>query len=148
MALAPINWNPDHRQLRTFGLGSLVLLGGIAVWVWLRHSFLGFDLGPTAAPVAGAALGMLAGVCGLLGAMTPRLLRPLYLGISVVAWPIGFVVSHVLLAIVFFGILTPVGLVMRLMSRNPLARGFDTDADTYWVRREPTRDVKRYFRQY
>jgi hypothetical protein len=37
---------------------------------------------------------------------------------------------------------------MRAAGRDPLARRFDRDAETYWVPREETPDPARYFRQF
>ncbi len=143
-----INWHPKRRELRRFGLAALVVFGGLGAWAWFGSRLFGFEVSPGTAPLAAGVLWVAAAACGLLAAAWPRGLGPLYVVLSLVAWPIGWVVSHVLLAAVFYGVVTPVGLVMRLIGRDPLQRRFDPDAETYWTRREPAADITRYFRQF
>ena len=52
------------------------------------------------------------------------------------------------MAIVFYVVLTPVGLIFRAIGRDPLHRRFEPTASTYWVPREPARDAQRYYRQF
>jgi hypothetical protein len=68
--------------------------------------------------------------------------------LTALALPIGFAVGHVLLAAVWYGLFTPVGLIMRLLGRDPLCRRPDREAESYWRPRSPQRDVRRYFRQF
>lgn len=46
-------------------------------------------------------------------------------------------VQPVVLGLLFFATVTPVGLLMRLCGRDPLSRRFDADAGTYWIARQP-----------
>jgi hypothetical protein len=64
------------------------------------------------------------------------------------AYPIGWVVSHVLLALIYFGVLTPIGRIMAVCGYDPMERRFDRAASSYWIEREPNRDASRYFRQF
>ena len=50
---------------------------------------------------------------------------------------LGKVISPVALAIVFYGVLAPVGALMRLTGKDPLRLKRDSRADSYWVRRNP-----------
>jgi len=50
---------------------------------------------------------------------------------------LGKIISPIALAIVFYGVVTPVGALMRLSGKDPLRLRRDPDADSYWVRREP-----------
>ena len=52
------------------------------------------------------------------------------------------------MAVLFYGVFTPIGLFFRLIGRDPLHRRFQPEADTYWVARRPATDVRRYFRQF
>ena len=61
--------------------------------------------------------------------------------------PIGRVFSLILLGLVYFGILTPIALVMRLLGRDRMMRRFDADASSYWSAREGDSSHSRYFRQ-
>jgi hypothetical protein len=64
------------------------------------------------------------------------------------AFPIGFVVSHVVLAVLFFGVLTPVGLILRLLGRDPLQRHFESDKKSYWADLPDSIPQGDYFRQF
>ena len=46
-------------------------------------------------------------------------------------FPIGWVVSHLLLGVVYFLVLTPIGLTLRALGRDPLERRFDQSASSY-----------------
>ena len=50
---------------------------------------------------------------------------------------LGRVVSPIVLGVVFYGVFTPVALVMRLAGRDAMHRAWDRDAFTYWVPRDP-----------
>jgi len=47
------------------------------------------------------------------------------------------VVSPVVLGIIFYGVFTPVGLVMRMAGRDIMKRRFEPGVKTYWVKRDP-----------
>ena len=47
------------------------------------------------------------------------------------------VVSPLVLGLIFFGVFTPVGLVMRAFGRDVLCRRFEPQAKSYWTRRDP-----------
>ena len=139
MALIDIKWDPTERELRQFGSllfpAFLAIVGAIV----LRRS--GSIRAAVTIWAAGAAI-------GLVGLAAPRLLRPLFVGMMVVSYPIGFVVSHVVLAVLYFGIVTPIGFLVRTLSHDPMERALDRAAKTYWVTRKPVTDTKRYFRQF
>jgi len=69
----------------------------------------------------------------------------LWMGIT---YPIGWVISHALMAIMFFGVITPIGLLMRLFGRDPMERQINRAAASYWVEHDPSADPARYFRQF
>ena len=148
MGMVEVNWRPDRRQLRVFGLAAVGVFGAICAWVLLRGTLLGFELAPGAARVVGGVLCAVAALCGLAAAAAPRALKPLYLVLTAVGLPIGFVMSYVILAVVFFGLFTPVALVFRLVGRDSLHRKFDPRAGSYWVPRPGPTPVNRYFRQF
>jgi len=137
MAMISINWNPSRRELRQFAGLCLVFFGGIAAWMYARH---GVGPWPTA-------LGALAVGLGVPGLVFPRLLRPVYVGWMAAAFPIGWTVSHVLLGIIFYGVVTPIGLLLRVMGRDPMNRKLDRQAKTYWIEHDPA-EAARYFRMY
>jgi hypothetical protein len=50
---------------------------------------------------------------------------------------LGRVVSPIVLGLIFFGVFTPVGVVMRLFGRDAMYRRFEPAARSYWVKRDP-----------
>ncbi|MFH1571187.1 MAG: SxtJ family membrane protein [Gemmatimonadota bacterium] len=58
-----------------------------------------------------------------LGTLWPSGLRPLHAGWMALARALGYVNSHLILALVFYLLFTPLGLIMRLVRRDPLERG-------------------------
>jgi ABC-type uncharacterized transport system permease subunit len=136
MSLIRIERNPSPRQLAVFAVAWAVFLGlwACACWIRGRHTAAGILwVAAAAAPVAGAA--------------SRRLLRLIFVGLSYATYPLGFVVSHVVLALVYFLALTPIGLTMRLLGRDPLSRKFDPKAPSYWKPRQATKPVESYFNQ-
>ena len=62
-------------------------------------------------------------------------LRPVYVGWMTFAFVLGWVNTRLILGLFFYLILTPVGLIMRLLGRDPMQRKLEKDAATYWVTR-------------
>lgn len=138
MAMIDVNWNPTERQLRQFG-ALLALFGAIVgglIYFKSGHLML-----------AASTFAVLATI-GCCGVCYPRLIKPVYVVWMAAALPIGWLVSHAMLALVYYMIVTPIGLVMRLCGYDPAARKFDRDAESYWIPRPPEKDIQRYFRQY
>lgn len=138
MGVIQIDRNPSRRTLNQFGfiwLGFLTLFGAVA---WFKGH-----------PTVATALWVAAVVVPVIGWVVPAFMRLVFLGMSYAAFPIGWVVSHVVLALVYYLVFTPIGLVMRAVGYDPMQRAFNREASTYWIAR-PTggRDVKRYFRQF
>jgi protein-S-isoprenylcysteine O-methyltransferase Ste14 len=147
MALLEIQWHPDGRQLRGFGLICVVVFVALGAWVRLTHTVFWLDIGPDTARRVTTGFWIAAAACGALGAVAPTMLRPLYLLLTVIGLPVGFVIAHVVMAIVFFGLFTPIGLVFRLIGRDALDRRIDRNASTYWVPRRAA-SARQYFRQF
>lgn len=74
--------------------------------------------------------------------------RAIYRAWMFAALPIGWTMSHVILGGVYFLVLTPIGLVMRLSGYDPMRRKIERGAATYWLRHRQETDLKRYFRQF
>jgi hypothetical protein len=136
MSLLRLNTEPSRKQLLVFGLLWLFvggLFGGLS-WFRERHT-----------------LALLLWVAGpgvsLFGFLFPPWLRWVYVGMTYVTFPIGFVISQVILASVYYFVLTPIGLCMRLFRYDPLSRRFDPKLDSYWTRRPRGNQIDGYFRQ-
>jgi len=147
MATLDLNLNPEARTLRQFGFlagGAFAVLAGLVLF---RGGLFGLDFGAATRPVALAFLGV-GGVSAVLSLVAPRANRPLWVALSLAAYPIGLAVSYALMAFLFFGVLTPVNLVFRAIGRDALRRRFDRDAKTYWIDRSGEVPLERYFRQF
>lgn len=147
MTVGTIDWTPSEPYLQRFGVAGVAVFGAFGAWVFWRHSLAGVGLEPEVARRIGVGLWSLAAACGVLGWAAPRWLRPLYIGLLAAGVPVGFLVSHLVLGLVFFGVMTPIGLVFRVCGRDVLERKMDRGAATYWQRRSPITDVARYYRQ-
>ena len=147
MKAIEINFNPDRRVLRQFGFIALVVFGALGALVLWHGRLFGLGLGSWARPAATVlwAVGLASGV---LSVIRPEGNRLLYVGLSAVTYPIGLVVSYVLMGAIFFGLLTPVNLIFRLLGRDALSRAFAPRAESYWIRRTGLPPVARYFRQF
>ena len=60
-------------------------------------------------------------------------MRPIYVGWMVLAFPIGWTVSQAMLALMFYGLFTPIGLLFRLIGRDPLQLSRRSGLETYWT---------------
>lgn len=147
MALFEIDWRPSARQLRAFGAITAMTAAVIATWVFWRHSLAGFDLGEPAARITAFVLWGVGVACLVLLA-APLGLWPLYVLLNAAAIPIGFVLSYLILFVLFFFVFTPMALVFRLVGRDGLHRKFDRGAASYWQPCEGRPHARRYFRQY
>jgi len=74
--------------------------------------------------------------------------RPFYLAWMYAVYPIGWTVSHVILAAVFYVVLTPIGLMLRALGRDPIARRVEPSRESYWEPYQPQGEPKRYFKQF
>ena len=139
MALIDILKDPTQRQLRQFGG---LFLPGFLVGCTIVARRAG-----VAWPLPGALLG--AASLSIAAALArPSSLRRVFVALQVVAFPIGWVLGHALMAIVYFGVFFPVGLLLRLFRGDPLTRRIERDAPTHWVPRKPPSGIERYFRPY
>jgi hypothetical protein len=77
------------------------------------------------------------GVMLVVAMLAPALLRPFNRLWTRFGILLHSVVSPVALAIVFFGVVTPTGLLMRLFGKDLLGLRFDRNAASYWVKRTP-----------
>lgn len=133
-----VNRDPGRRELTTFAivLPVAVALGG---WLLLRR---------TGSEQAATTVWVLGGALALVYAAVARWRRAIFVGISLATFPIGWVVSHLLLVVIFVLVVTPTALALRVVGRDPLGRRPDPSATTYWAPLAVDDDVRRSFRQF
>jgi hypothetical protein len=114
------------KTLRQFGLmvGGVFLLIGLWPFVWRQESVRLWAVVP----------GSLLAVAGL---VVPTVLKQVYQGWMWVGHIMGWVNTRIILGVLFYGVVTPMGMVMKLTGRDPMRRGYEPDALTYRVVRQP-----------
>jgi len=131
-----INWNPSPRELRQFAgiwLPAFAAIAGTLIYrsggVWLAAAIWG-----------------VAALTAVIGVLRPRSVKGLFVGWTLAAYPIGWIVSHIVLGIVYFVLFTVVGLIMRAVRYDPLERS--AVSGSYWRQRPHHREATEYFRQF
>ena len=139
MALVTLNLKPSEKQLRSFGLICLIMCNVIGIGF--------FGLGKI--PIYGFVIFSIAGILlYVLSRVSPQLIKPVFLTLVLLTFPIGWVFSHLVMVLFYYGIITPVALFFHLLNRDPLCRKFDQNADTYWIPRIHKKSAKDYLRQF
>jgi len=138
VALNPVRPNPSPKELAWFGLVPVAFFG--IVGLVLRFQF--------GLPRVALSLWILGAVIGVAYYCVTPLRKPIHFMWMSAFLPIGAAIWHVALLTLFFLVLTPTGLLMRLTGRDPLQRRFDKKAETYWVRQRSTSELDSYFRQF
>jgi hypothetical protein len=130
--------DPDSpASLRRFGLtvgGVFLLLAGVSRW-----------RGHSVAPMVLAGAGVLLVVPGL---VLPTVLGPVRRVWMQAAAVLGDVNARIILTVLYYLVVSPIGFVMRRV-RDPLDRRMDDGRATQWIKRESTKvDRTRYEQQF
>jgi hypothetical protein len=136
--MVPINWKPDRKTLAEFSEAGMFFLGMVA-------APLAYFRGH---PSLAVSFWTLAVVGRLIGLVRSEWLKPVFIGLTVLTWPIGVVVSTITLAGLYFLVFTPIALIFRLIGRDALQRKPDPKATTYWEPYRPNRGLDRYLRPF
>ncbi|NQT61594.1 MAG: sxtJ [Candidatus Marinimicrobia bacterium] len=118
----------DRGELRRFGktMGIFLMLLGLVIY------FLSLNY---ALPLISTGTLIL-----LLGLLFPGILKPLFVLWMSFALILGFIMTRIILGLIFFLIFSPIGLVFRLIKKDHLDEAIDPDAASYWR----IRDSKAY----
>lgn len=138
MQFSDIQFDPSVRTLRQFAGLWLAIFGSMALWEEFGR----------ARPGVALLVAALAFTVGPIGLLQPRWIQPIYVSWMVLAFPIGWTVSQVVLLVVFFGLFTPIGFFFRALGRDPLERKINHAAQTYWTPKPTPTDLGRYFKQF
>jgi hypothetical protein len=65
-----------------------------------------------------------------------------------VVYPIGWMVSHLVMLLTWYAVIAPIGWLMHAVGYDPMHRRLDPGAESYWVAVTPDKQAERYFRQY
>jgi hypothetical protein len=113
-------------ETRKFGIALTIVLAALATVQALRSH-------PTAAWWLGG--GSALALAGTI--LAPRTLVPVRKALTIVARAIGWVNTRILLAVTFYLVFAPVGLVARLLRKDLLKLRFRSSQDSYWIPCEP-----------
>jgi hypothetical protein len=109
--MLPINRHPSARELRSFSrlwLPLFVVVIGSLAWWRLESLTTAIVVWIIGAVIAAAALA------------SAEAARQIFVGLQTLTYPIALVVSTLALAILFYGVFTPIGWVLRLTGHDPL----------------------------
>jgi len=137
MQWADIPFHPSDRKLRQFALLCVVFFCALGAWQGLGR----------ARPGLGLVLAAVGIVLGLVGLWRPQWLRPVFVGWIVAVFPIGWIVSKIVLGVLFYVLFTLVAVIFRVMNRDVLNRRRRPGTESYWTPKAAPTDVRSYFRQ-
>lgn len=118
------------KELRRFSFtlcGALSILGGLVLW---RKGEIGFLLW---------VIGIMILSVGLL---KPRLLGPIHRGWMGISFIMGFFMTHLILALIYYLVFTPMALVMGALGKDPLRLKQEWNAESYWIKRPRTQSTR------
>ena len=114
------------KDLRNFGLlvGSVFCIIGLWPMIFREESMRVWAVG-------------LGGVLIALGGTAPQLLGPFHKGWMWIGHMLGWINTRILLGIVFYGLVTPIGLLFRLMGKDTMRQTVSGESQSYRVLRTP-----------
>ena len=114
----------DKKEWRNFGIGISIILSIMAVIQWYIDSELYLYIILTAVIIL------------LSGLIVPIILRPLFILFSYLGFILGWIMTRIILIILFYLIFTPIGLLMRLFGKKLLDTSFDKKKESFWINRQ------------
>lgn len=139
-----VNWHPDAAARRTFARSLIIGFPCVALVVLLAGWLAGKGWN---VPFA-LKLGGFGAAAGVLLYAVPVIARPFYVVWYALACCVGLVIGNVVLGLIFYLLVTGIGLVKRLGGRQPIRKTPDRLAKTYWIDAPPAPEPKRYYRQF
>jgi hypothetical protein len=133
-----INKKPTRRDLAIFGL-ILPVCFAVTGFVIARK---------TESMILPRLVWGVGGTLTLVYLTLPSLRRSIFVAWGYLTYPINWALSHVLLVAIFWVMLTPIGLLARLLGYDPLHRQFNPSVASYWTPSEKADDFQRYFQQF
>ena len=111
------------KDLRKFGLTVGIVLAtiGVILYYFEKSSAIYFAV--------------IGGLLILFGALFPNILKPLNRVWMSLAIILGFFMSRVILTILFYLVLTPIGILAKLVGKKFMSLKYDKSAETYWEKR-------------
>jgi hypothetical protein len=113
----------EKKDLRKFGLtvGTVLAVLGSLLFYFEKPSAIYFAV--------------IGGLLILFGVLFQQLLKPLnriWMSLAII---LGFIMSRVILTILFYLVLTPIGILAKLVGKKFMTLKYDKSAETYWEKR-------------
>jgi hypothetical protein len=136
MKFSELPLSPTPRQLRQFA-GAWIVFSLVLAWraFHRQHS------------AAGEIFSAMA-LIGLAGCVKPNLVRWLFIGAIIVTFPLGWLMTQLMLGIMFYLVLTPLALFFRIKGRDVLQLKPKPDQSTWWVERGEPPPPEKYLNQF
>ena len=72
----------------------------------------------------------------ILGLLNSKILSPLNMMWSKLGIVLGVVIAPIVMGVVFFAVVTPIGLLMRIFNKDVLSKKYDKEKESYWIKRD------------
>lgn len=130
------NIKSGKKEIRQFGITMAIVLGLLGgLFLWKQKSYIYFFV--------------IAGIFLLFGLILPKLLKPIHKAWMALAVVLGWIMTRVILSILFFLIVTPVGLLAKLFGKKFLETKFEKNISSYWITKNKVKFEKsNYERQF
>ena len=130
-------WRPSNQRLRQFTI----------MWTLFTLCLVIRCCWPTQRILPAALLGF-GSILGVVVWYRPQVIRPMYVAWMIAVFPMGWAISHLLLAILFFGLFTPLGFLLRMRGRDTLGLKLQSRTGSYWTRKQGFIDKCQYLQQF
>jgi hypothetical protein len=109
-----VDQRPVVKELRNFGL----IVGGVFSVIGLWALIIG-------------------GLLIVMGSFVPRWLGPIHRGWMWIGHVLGWINTRIILGVIFYGLITPIGIVFRMLGKDTMRLTFSDTSSTYRVNRQP-----------
>ena len=137
MALIELNKDPGKKELIVFGTLWLLFFAFFATNFLLRDN-----------PGLATLFALVATCIPLIGLIWNPFQSKSYLGTAYLTYPIGWVISNIILILLFYFVFTIMSVVIRILKIDPMKRGWEKKNETYWITHKPAKTLRRYFQQF
>ena len=119
----------NKTEFRNFAIGLAVILTVISAVQWyLQVAVYSYLLGA-------------AGVILVVGLLTPVVIKPVFILFSYIGFGLGWVMTRVILSLLFYLVFTPIGMILKLTGKKLLDTSFRAQRESYWIDRGKGQDV-------
>ena len=140
-----IDLRPSKKKLIQFGWIGLLGFSILGLIIGFKFGSFGTE-GNLKLPSIFLSIAIL---CPILSLFYPKALLPIYLILSLIAIQIVFVISNIILMLIFYIIVTPIGIFFRLIGREQLSISDRySSKETHWIISNKENDLVSYFRQF